>query len=89
MLLEAVEDWYRTQTNQPQTPRRGYPIEHVLPQSWSKHWPVADEDAAAVRGGHVHRLGNLTLLTTQLNSKISNGPWGPSARRSPPTTRCC
>ncbi|MCA0296902.1 MAG: HNH endonuclease family protein [Actinobacteria bacterium] len=27
------------------------------------------------RAAHVHRFGNLTLLTTSLNSKVSNGPW--------------
>lgn len=75
MFLEAVEDRYRTHTNQPQVPRRGYPIEHVLPQSWRTHWPVTGEDAEAARAEHVHRLGNLTLLTTSLNSKVSNGPW--------------
>jgi alkylated DNA nucleotide flippase Atl1 len=75
MFLEAVEDSYRTHTNQPPVPRRGYPIEHVLPQSWKKHWPVAGEEAEAVRAEHLHRLGNLTLLTTTLNSKVSNGPW--------------
>jgi len=75
MLLEAVEDRYRWSTNQPQVPRRGYPIEHVLPQKWTTHWPVADAAAEERRAEHVHRLGNLTLLTTSLNSKVSNGPW--------------
>jgi len=75
MLLEALEDEHRRSTNQPQVPRRGYPIEHILPQKWSDHWPVASEVAAEQRGAHVHRLGNLTLLTTSLNSKVSNGPW--------------
>jgi alkylated DNA nucleotide flippase Atl1 len=74
-FLEAIEDRYRAQTNQPRVPRRSYPIEHVLPQSWPKHWPVSGEDAQAARAEHVHRLGNLTLLTTSLNSKVSNGPW--------------
>jgi alkylated DNA nucleotide flippase Atl1 len=75
MLLEAVEDAYRAGTNQPQVPRRGYPIEHVLPQKWTDNWPVGDEAAEEARAEHVHRLGNLTLLTTSLNSKVSNGPW--------------
>ena len=75
MLLEAVEDHHRRGTNQPQVPRRGYPIEHILPQKWSAHWPVDDPDAEELRAEHVHRLGNLTLLTKSLNSKVSNGPW--------------
>ena len=75
MLLEAIEDAHRRGTNQPQVPRRGYPIEHILPQKWAEHWPVDDTEAEEFRAEHVHRLGNLTLLTTSLNSKVSNGPW--------------
>ena len=75
MLLEAIENAHRRETNQPQVPRRGYPIEHILPQKWAEHWPVGDTEAKEVRDEHVHRLGNLTLLTRSLNSKVSNGPW--------------
>jgi alkylated DNA nucleotide flippase Atl1 len=75
MLLEAIEDHYRRPTNQPQVPRVSYPIEHILPQQWADNWPVQGEDAEEVRAEHVHRLGNLTLLTSYLNSKVSNGPW--------------
>jgi alkylated DNA nucleotide flippase Atl1 len=75
MLLEAIEDAFRRGTNQPQVPRRGYPIEHILPQKWAEHWPVHDTEADEFRAEHVHRLGNLTLLTKSLNSKVSNGPW--------------
>jgi alkylated DNA nucleotide flippase Atl1 len=75
MLLEAIEDDYRRGTNQPQVPRRGYPVEHILPQTWAENWPVPDPEAEEFRAEHVHRLGNLTLLTRSLNSKVSNGPW--------------
>ena len=56
-------------------PRVGFHIEHLLPQKWETHWSVADLAAELDRREHVHRLGNLTLLTRALNSKISNGPW--------------
>lgn len=75
MFLEAAEDHYRAETGQPQIERKGYPIEHLLPRSWKDTWPVATPDEAEARQAHVHRLGNLTLLTTSLNSKVSNGPW--------------
>lgn len=75
MVLEAIENQYRKGTNQPQVPRRGYPIEHILPQKWDQHWPVEGVEAELERSAHVHRLGNLTLLTSSLNSKVSNGPW--------------
>ena len=82
MLLEAIEDHYRQTTNQPQVPHGWYPIEHILPQQWAENWPVHGEDAEEVRAEHVHRLGNLTLLTSSLNSKVSNGPWSAWDRRS-------
>lgn len=80
MLLEAVEDSFRAETGQPQIERKGYPIEHLLPRSWKETWPVETPEEAEARQAHVHRLGNLTLLTTSLNSKVSNGAW--TAKRS-------
>lgn len=75
MFLEAAENYYRAETDQPQVERKGYPIEHLLPRTWQTTWPVETPDAAEERQARVHRLGNLTLLTTSLNSKVSNGPW--------------
>lgn len=34
-----------------------------------------DLAAEVERDAHVHRLGNLTLITSSLNSSVSNGPW--------------
>lgn len=75
MVLEAIEDQFRAETKQPQIERKGYPIEHLLPRSWTDTWPVDTQEEAEYRQDHVHRLGNLTLLTQSLNSKVSNGPW--------------
>jgi len=75
MFLEAVEDHLRGQYEYPPVPRRGYHIEHVLPQKWESHWPVEGLEEQLERGAHVHRLGNLTLLTRGLNSSVSNGAW--------------
>ncbi|GEE01905.1 hypothetical protein nbrc107696_23510 [Gordonia spumicola] len=73
-ILEAIENDLRSETRQPQVERTKLPIEHILPQKWRDTWPVAEADEAD-RQEHVHRLGNLTLLTTSLNSKVSNGAW--------------
>ncbi|MBM6404617.1 DUF262 domain-containing protein [Phycicoccus sp. CSK15P-2] len=78
MYLEAVEDHLRGTHGYQQVARVGYPIEHVLPQKWQTSWPVEGLEAELARGEHVHRLGNLTLLTTSLNSSVSNGPWAGS-----------
>jgi Protein of unknown function DUF262/Protein of unknown function (DUF1524)/Restriction Enzyme Adenine Methylase Associated len=75
LFLEAIENEFRRDTNQPELPRRGYPIEHVLPQKWQDSWVVDGLEAEIERSAHVHRLGNLTLLTSSLNSKVSNSAW--------------
>ncbi|MET4078695.1 DUF262 domain-containing protein [Janibacter sp. UYMM211] len=75
MFLEAAENHYRAETGQPQIERKGYPIEHLLPRAWKDTWPVESADDAEARQERVHRFGNLTLLTSSLNSKVSNGPW--------------
>jgi hypothetical protein len=88
MVLEAIEDHLRGFTGASpakagmRVPRLGYPVEHLLPQKWAPHWPVEGLQAELSREEHVHRLGNLTLLTASLNSSVSNGPWlGPTGKR--------
>jgi uncharacterized protein with ParB-like and HNH nuclease domain len=72
-------------------------IEHVLPQSWMTHWPLADgriapndrltgadnEMVAAIRDrdGHLHRIGNLTLAPPPLNASMSNDPFDKKKHR--------
>ncbi|WNB86464.1 DUF262 domain-containing protein [Cellulomonas sp. ATA003] len=75
MFLEAVEDDLRSAYDAGRVSRRGYPIEHLLPQKWQTHWPVEGLAAEIDRNDHVHRLGNLTLLTEALNTSVSNAPW--------------
>lgn len=75
MYLEAIEDYLRARHNYPAMPRQANPIEHLLPRTWQSHWPVEGLEAEVERSEHVHRLGNLTLLTASLNSSVSNGPW--------------
>jgi hypothetical protein len=81
MVLESVEDhwrgWIPGQTSAAgmRIRRESYAIEHVMPQSCLKHWPLASGGLEPERDVRIHRLGNLTLLTKKLNSTISNGPW--------------
>jgi len=59
-------------------------VEHLLPQQWSQYYPIPTDRplpaAEERREVAIHRLGNLTLTTTKLNSSISNGSW-PTKRR--------
>ncbi len=82
MVLEAVEDHLRGWKNGQQAlggervARNQLAIEHVMPRKWQTNWPLesgAQEDSE--REAFIHTLGNLTLLTGRLNSKVSNGPW--------------
>jgi hypothetical protein len=82
MTLEAIEDHLRGFDNpkslaEQRISRGTCSIEHVLPQEWQSSWPGAEGDVRTLeRDRCVHVLGNLTLVTQSLNSKVSNGPWG-------------
>ena len=81
MVLEAIEDhrrgWIGDQKGLggQRVSRGSYAIEHVMPRSWAKHWPLPEGESDRDRDQLVHTLGNLTLLTSAHNSKVSNGPW--------------
>lgn len=84
MVLEAIEDrllgWGTEKGTYQETrvKRHSFHIEHLMPQDWSKHWPLLEDGDEEERDNRVHRLGNLTLLPQRLNSKVSNGPWSGS-----------
>lgn len=81
MVLEALEDHRRgypfgAKLAMGPIIRGKATIEHVMPQNWSKNWPADLDDAEqAERGQLIQSLGNLTLVTQALNSKLSNEAW--------------
>ena len=79
MLLEALELNLDTDKTERMRFSKKLTIEHLLPQSWSSHWPLPGEedekDERNRRNSLVHTLGNLTLLTKTLNPAVSNGSW--------------
>ena len=61
-------------------PKEALTVEHVAPQNWKRHWKddlnFKDSDEDRLRLNElVHRIGNLTLVTRELNSKILDHPW--------------
>ena len=83
MILEAFELHLRSSYAEPFKGGDELTIEHVLPQEWTAHWPVAPSDTE--RGDHrnalMHTLGNLTLTTDRLNAAMSNQAWDEKRRR--------
>lgn len=80
MVLEAAEDHLRGYRGAQagmaeQRVSRGLAIEHVMPRKWQRYWPLTQGVDERERESLIHTLGNLTLLTKKLNSKVSNGPW--------------
>lgn len=79
MVLAAVEEHMRDAKTEAVSLPSALSIEHLMPQSWQDHWPLDDglggEVPEEVRNRYIHRLGNLTLVTSPLNASLSNGPW--------------
>jgi hypothetical protein len=81
MVLEAIEDHLRgygtgrEDLTGVRTPRSIYTIEHLMPQSWEANWEPPRDGDHTQRNERIHTLGNLTLVTQALNSKVSNGAW--------------
>lgn len=89
MVLEAIEDhrrgWKGGQSGMggERVARGKYAIEHIMPRKWVMHWPLPEGSRSeGERDAIIHTVGNLTLLTSRLNAKVSNGPWlGESGKR--------
>lgn len=60
-------------------------IEHIMPQQWREHWPLEEQDGAQLtlamqqRDLAVHRIGNLTLVTSDFNKSVANRGWSVKA----------
>jgi Protein of unknown function DUF262/Protein of unknown function (DUF1524) len=81
MVLQALEDRLHTSKNESMTINKALSVEHLLPQKGSiEDYPFADpmplertETSQQCRNRLIHTVGNLTLLTQELNSSVSNG----------------
>lgn len=83
MVLRAIEAHIRTTKNEAVTLPDVLSVEHLLPQKGTlADYPYASElplqtgeTAERCRERILHTFGNLTLLTSELNSSVSNGPF--------------
>ena len=86
LLLGSIDAQLRSENPNEPTAIINYDdlqIEHVMPQSWTEHWPLPDDDdpagepstQAAERSRAIDRIGNLTLVTPTFNRGVSNLAW--------------
>jgi hypothetical protein len=78
MILRALEAAMRSPKHDPVPIPKTLHVEHLLPRNWRIHWPLSDDSsdgADSARDVLLHTIGNLTLLTAQLNQTLSDGPW--------------
>lgn len=66
-------------------PKDKLTVEHVAPQNWNRHWKselgFGDTDEERHRLNRlVHRVGNLTLVTSKLNNNLGDHPWRHKAK---------
>ncbi len=73
-LLDSLERVMVDQVNDEIEIKTKLSIEHVMPQEWSSNWPLADasDDAVETRELMLQTFGNLTLVTPEFNTKLSN-----------------
>lgn len=84
LVLEALDEHaYNVKGEKLPPLPDGLQIEHVMPVSWTEHWPLPAEmdeplkrlEATATRNATLHMLGNLTLINGVLNPYLSNAAW--------------
>ena len=79
MVLEAVEVYLRGDKAEPILDTAKLTVEHVMPQKWQQNWtlPLGEDeiDASNQRDRVIKFIGNLTLVTGKLNSKLRDNPW--------------
>lgn len=86
LLLFWIELYRRSKDNKFDTKelKYNYSLEHVMPQKWEEYWKgmpkkkntdgsdMSDEEAKRDRYNKIYWIGNMTLLTTSLNSSLRN-----------------
>lgn len=56
---------------------RSFSTEHMMPKAWTENWTIKDKSTEAKnrRNQKLLTLGNLTIITKNLNSKLRNRSW--------------
>jgi len=81
VILESLEHFMRTAKTEAIKIPRQLTIEHLMPRDWERQWPLTPrpgmtlDEAGNERDDLINTIGNLTLLTRELNPSVSNGAW--------------
>ena len=80
LVLRAIETVLISPRAGYKDPPRDLEVEHLMPQSWHENdWPIRSDDGnpdpEAFRNELIQTLGNLTLVNSGLNKRLSNGSW--------------
>lgn len=55
---------------------QAFSVEHMMPKKWQTNWPAAlTPEETNIRNHKLLTLGNLTIITINLNSKLRNSAW--------------
>ena len=74
-VITAIAE-YRQGPNSDAVVNQDATVEHIMPRSWQRHWPLPEHpDAEQEREAAIGMLGNLTLLHGARNTQASNGGW--------------
>ena len=53
-----------------------YTLEHVMPKKWKEKWKAVDNELSEVkRDAKLRKIGNLCILPSKLNTRLSNSNW--------------
>lgn len=78
VIFGGVEKQLRSNRHEDISLPTGLQIEHIMPRKWRRFWdtdPARNEVEAAEVNKAVDLIGNLTLITGNLNASLSNRPW--------------
>jgi hypothetical protein len=80
MVMEAIEMRLRSEMAEPLGDTSKLTLEHIMPQKWAGYWPLPQgisdmTEAEERRNEAVKAIGNFTLTSGKLNTRLSNGNW--------------
>ena len=77
LYIIALKDIYSEYSDNKTLSSKAFSIEHIMPKKWKKNWNSnnLNELEEHKRNQIIKTLGNLTLITKNLNSKLKNQAW--------------